>query len=373
MTQIGYDPRSKPAMTTPTATKQSTVTPPVTKQPTATSPVAKQPTATSPAVRPQIIDPARIPESPTLALASDPTVPVLERVRLLAESSIHLDQCIMRFLADTSHQTSGIGSPPRPAADIPEQLARISAQHAACFDTDIHPALRTESIHIVDWHELGIAEQEYLSGYFHREIFPLIVPLAVDRTRPFPTISGQALNLAIVVRDPGRGSDMFARVKIPRHVPRFVPIDGGQRRPLRFLPLERLISANLRHIFRGMQIVEHHIFRVIRESERSQSVVDRRGQRVLVPGGAGRPWSGSATHLEVLTSMSDRVLNLLIRKLTVRSSARRDDRTGAGLLDLSALRQIYQDIDRPDLKDERVMATSESQPFGDLVTNCSSA
>ena len=94
----------------------------------------------------------------------------------------------------------------------------------------------------------------------------MLTPLAVDPAHPFPYISGRSLNLAVSVRDPDGGSELFARVKVPNNVPRFVRVHRDQP-GVRFLPVEDLISVHLGQLFSGMQVVECHLFRVTRNAE----------------------------------------------------------------------------------------------------------
>lgn len=149
---------------------------------------------------------------------------------------------------------------------IAERTAALGARHAACFVDDVLPKLADEGIRILRWGELGDGERERLRTYFREHIFPVLTPLAVDPAHPFPYISGRSLNLAVAVRDPDGGSELFARVKVPNNVPRFVRVDRDQP-GVRMLPVEDLISVHLGQLFSGMQVVECHLFRVTRNAE----------------------------------------------------------------------------------------------------------
>ena len=149
---------------------------------------------------------------------------------------------------------------------ITERTADLVARHAACFVDEVLPKLADEGIRILRWGELGDRERERLRTYFREHIFPVLTPLAVDPAHPFPYISGRSLNLAVAVRDPDGGSELFARVKVPNNVPRFVRVDRDQP-GVRMLPVEDLISVHLGQLFSGMQVVECHLFRVTRNAE----------------------------------------------------------------------------------------------------------
>lgn len=295
------------------------------------------------------------PSMTALTMAEDPTTAVLERVRNLAYSAIDLDICTVTHLArarrwgqvNAPSRPAATGPPREPKVDIPDWLPQLAARNTACFDTGVRPALRSENIHIDSWTDLSARERERLRGYFLQDVLPLLVPLAVDQTHPFPLISGQSLNLAVVVCDPDGGPGTFARVKVPENVARFVALDASDRGLSRFLPLEDLITAHLGQVFRGMRVVERHVFRVHREPERSPTSRDVEGSRRTARRGPRHPAAASSVYLETSASISDWVLHLLARQLGADLSAAH---RVPGLLDLSSLAQIYRDVDRPDLK-----------------------
>jgi len=186
-------------------------------------------------------------------------------------------------------------------------------------------------------------------------VHPVLTPLAVDPAHPFPYISGLSLNLAVVVRDPDSGPELFARIKVPNNVPRFVSVDAPGRTPMaegggrraRFLPVEELIAAHLNQLFSGMQIIEHHLFRVTRNAE--LEVDDDRDEDLLqaLERELARRRFGPPVRLEVAATISDHVLDLLVRELDM------DEEhviRVPGLIDLSSLWQVYDEVDRPDLK-----------------------
>src|SRR3712207_4975756 len=122
------------------------------------------------------------------------------------------------------------------------------------------------SIGIVHWGELDDDETKRLREYFRDQVFPVLTPLAVDPAHPFPYISGLSLNLAVQVRDPDTGAPRFARLKVPNNVPRFVRVATSDR-DATFLPLEDLIAAHLPQLFPGLDVIDHHLFRVTRNAD----------------------------------------------------------------------------------------------------------
>ncbi|WKU04578.1 RNA degradosome polyphosphate kinase [Micromonospora sp. HUAS LYJ1] len=291
-----------------------------------------------------------------LALAEDPRTPLLERAKFLAIFASNLDEFYMVRVAGLKRRLSA-GLPVRGGDRLPlrtqleritERAAGLVARQAACFVDDLLPQLAREDIRITRWGELDDPERERLRTYFREHIFPVLTPLAVDPAHPFPYISGRSLNLAVAVRDPDGGSELFARVKVPNNVPRFVRV-GRDQPGLRMLPVEDLISVHLGQLFSGMQVVECHLFRVTRNAE--VEVDEDRDEDLLqaLERELARRRFGPPVRLEVAASISDHMLELLVRELDMDDH---DVLRVPGLLDLSALWQLYGEADRPDLKDK---------------------
>ena len=208
----------------------------------------------------------------------------------------------------------------------------------------MRPALADEGIVIVTWAQLDDDERERLSTYFHEQVFPVLTPLAVDPAHPFPFVSGLSLNLAITVKQPDDGTQHFARIKVPDNVDRFVelgPREGGAA--IRFLPMEELIAAFLSVLFPGLEVVEHHAFRITRNAD--FEVEEDRDEDLLqaLERELARRRFGSPVRLEVADDMTENMLELLLRELDVHPG---DVIEVPGLLDLSSLWQIY-GVDRP--------------------------
>src|SRR5690606_19194604 len=234
-------------------------------------------------------------------------------------------------------------------AYVAERNAELVQRHAQAFEKGVRPALAEAGIRIVAWTDLGGEERTRMSEYFTKQVFPVLTPLAVDPAHPFPYISGLSLNLAVTVRDPEDGTERFARVKVPNNVPRLVRIETSRdARTATFLPLEELIAAHLDELFSGMQVSEHHVFRVPRnadfegEEDRDEDLLQAL-ERELAQRRFGPP-----VRLEVAASLSAHVRDLLVRELDMDSH---DVIPVPGLLDLTALWQVYEQVERPDLKD----------------------
>ncbi len=297
-----------------------------------------------------------------LALAADPSLPLLERAKFLAIFASNLDEFYMVRVAGLKRRDemglsvrSADGLTPREQLrHIGEQTQQIASRHAHVFLDLVRPALAEEGIQVVTWADLDEAECEHLSAYFQEQVFPVLTPLAVDPAHPFPFVSGLSLNLAVTVKRPEDGGQHFARVKVPDNVDRFVELDvredadgQGGRPDVRYLPMEELIAAFLPVLFPGLEVVEHHAFRITRNAD--FEVEEDRDEDLLqaLERELARRRFGSPVRLEVADDMTENMLQLLLRELDVNPG---DVIEVPGLLDLSSLWQIY-DLDRPDLKD----------------------
>lgn len=295
--------------------------------------------------------------SRVLALAADPSLPLLERAKFLAIFASNLDEFYMVRVAGLKRRDEmGLSvrsadglSPREQLRRISERTQQIASRHARVFLDSVRPALADHGIVIVTWNELDDSERSRLSTYFHEQVFPVLTPLAVDPAHPFPFVSGLSLNLAITVKHPDDGGQHFARIKVPDNVDRFVELQGGPGNDdeVRFLPMEELIAAFLPVLFPGLEVVEHHAFRITRNAD--FEVEEDRDEDLLqaLERELARRRFGSPVRLEVSDDMTEGMLELLLRELDV---APGDVVEVPGLLDLSSLWQIY-NVDRPALKD----------------------
>ncbi|WP_420751588.1 RNA degradosome polyphosphate kinase [Rhodococcus sp. O3] len=292
-----------------------------------------------------------------LALAEDTSLPLLERAKFLAIFASNLDEFYMVRVAGLKRRAeTGLAvrsadglSPRAQLALIASSTRELANRHSRVFLDMVQPDLATEGISIIRWSELSDDEKVRLTDYFAEQVFPVLTPLAVDPAHPFPYISGLSLNLAVTVKDLKSAGEHFARVKVPDNVDRFVRVDrpGSSEGIPAFLPLEELIAAHLHVLFPGMEIVEHHAFRVTRNAD--FEVEEDRDEDLLqaLERELARRRFGSPVRLEVSDDMTEHMLDLLLRELDVDPA---DVVQLPGLLDLSSLWQVYS-VDRPDLKD----------------------
>jgi polyphosphate kinase len=275
-----------------------------------------------------------------LELAEDEAIPLLERVRFLAIFASNLDEFFMvRVAGRIRRMAAGLpvehasGRQPTQILENTLETAReLSVRHAECFSESVLPALVQEGIEILRWKELTQAEQEAMQRLFRERIYPVLTPLVVDPAHPFPYISGLSLSLAVMIADPTTGSSMFARVKVPPLLPRFLTVA-----PYRFVPIEDVIAAHLPQLFAGLDVIEQHVFRVTRtrDLEIDEDVTEdllKSMERELT-----RRRFEQAVRLEVEESMSSDVLDRLVTELGIDTRA---VYRLQGPLDLSGLNAI---------------------------------
>ena len=287
-----------------------------------------------------------------LELAEDTNNPLLERARFLSIFSSNLDDFFMIRVATlkrklesgaTKVNTAGY-SPTQLMTELSKKTQELIDRQSKCFHESIFPQLTNANIGIVKWEDLTPAEREVVDTTFKSKIFPVLTPLAVDPSHPFPYISGLSLNLAVVVKNPESESELFARIKIPSNLPRFVETAKGDER--RFIPLEQVITAHIGDLFPGMEILYYFTFRLTRnadlelEEEESEDLLATMEQELL------RRKFGPPVRLEVDKEIEHELLQTLMDELEVKEE---DIIRYPEPLDLTGLNQIA-DIDRPDLK-----------------------
>jgi polyphosphate kinase len=284
-----------------------------------------------------------------LELAENDRIPLLERAKFLAIFASNLDEFYMVRIAGLKRRiAAGVavraasGLLPREVLD--RSLARsreLMDRHAETWRKAVQPALTEQGIDILRWDELEHTEREEMTRFFRERVFPVLTPLAVDPSHPFPYISGLSLNLAVVVRNPDTGGEHFARVKVPPLLPRFVPLAEG-----RFVPLEDVIATHLGQLFPGMEVIQHHTFRVTRNEDLEVEEDDAENLLAALEKELLRRRFGPPVRLEVEESIDPQVRALLLSELGVTEA---EVFELPGPLDLRGLFNIAS-LDRAELK-----------------------
>ncbi|MEY2554142.1 MAG: polyphosphate kinase [Ilumatobacteraceae bacterium] len=286
-----------------------------------------------------------------LALAQEPGIPLLERMKFLAICSSNLDEFFqVRISALKDQVAAGVVGTSYDGLSPSQQLAAIGPnvegmvieQEKVLLDVLV-PELAERGVRLVTWDDLAPDDRAYLVDVYEQRIFPVLTPLAVDPAHPFPYISNLALSLAAMVSDPETGERRFARVKVPTVFPRLLGLPDG----VRFLLAEELIAAQLHSLFVGMVVEEHAVFRVTRNVDLTLEDEDADDLLAAVEMVLRRRRFGRAVRVEVQAGISDEMLELLLRELELLPS---DVTAHRAPLDLTCLWQLHA-LDRPELKD----------------------
>ncbi len=300
--------------------------------------------------------------------AYDARSPLLERLKFLSIFSTNLDEFYQVRVAGLRRQVAaGVTVPPAdgmmPAAQL-EAIERrvrelLDVQRKTLHD-DLLPELERHGIRLVGMSDLTSDEQQTIDAFFEREVFPILTPLAVDPGHPFPYISNLSISLAVEIRDPSRGGDHFARVKVPRSLPRWIPVG----RPNHFVPLEQVIGAHLDALFPGMEIFGWHTFKITRYSDLDVPAADEPEDLLAtIEEQVFQRRFGEVVRLEVQTGMPEQIRQLLLdelREITdpdVLPLTAADVHEPGPLLELGDLMSLAT-LDIPELRD---------QPFAPLT------
>ena len=288
-----------------------------------------------------------------LELAEDQNLPLLERVHYLSIFASNLDEFFMVRVASLKRRiATGIAvqsasglSPQDVLQRISDRTRELQTRHAELFARVVAPELKANGIDVVHWSTLSEEEKTALHEYFSSQVFPVLTPLAVDPAHPFPYISGLSLNLAVVLKNPKDQTEHFARVKVPPLLPRFVLVPGAESR---YVPLEDVMGEFLGELFPGMQVLQHHIFRVTRNED--LEVDEDEGENLLIQLEKEllRRRFGPPVRLEVAEDVDPQVLSLLQRELDIDHT---DVYNLPEPLDLSSLKSLAF-LPRPDLQFE---------------------
>ena len=295
-----------------------------------------------------------------LEQAEDHTLPLLERAWFLSIFSSNLDEFYMVRVAGLMRRIKAGITPVRASgldahqvlAQVTSRTKELTARQAALFQEDIRPALAEHNVKILGWDELNSDQQERLTRYFRHQIYPVLTPLAVDPSHPFPYISGLSLNLAVILRNPRSGKEHFARIKVPDSLPRLIQVPGREldaadkAAGCAVIPIEIVIGQHLDHLFPGMDILEHHLFRVTRNEDLEVEEDDAENLLKAMEKELERRRFGDCVRLEVEDTISSFTRRYLVRALGLKGD---DVFELPAPLDLTCLNQLH-DLDIPDLK-----------------------
>jgi len=301
--------------------------------------------------------------------ALDQNNPLLERIKFLAIFASNFDEFFMIRVSGIMQQISAGVQKQSPDGLTPtEQLKAVRKtllplieQERELLFSDLLPGLAEQGIHLLNMGDLSPRQRAWVGDYFHKQIFPVLTPLAFDSSRPFPFISNLSLNLAVMIQDPQKG-ELFARVKVPEVLPRLIALpadlcEGFTELPTRrrhcFVWIEQVIAAHLDMLFPGMEVVLSAPFRVTRNADMEIEEDEADDLLSSIEQGVRQRRFGEVVRITVDNAMPERISNLLLTNLKIGPRDLYTVRGPLGLADLMALVKI----DRPDLKDPPHMPT----------------
>jgi polyphosphate kinase len=285
----------------------------------------------------------------------DQSLPLLERLKFLSIFSTNLDEFFMVRVAGLQEQLdtnpdslSPDGfTPATQLKQISERLRPLMKVQTDCLLNEILPGLEQLGVRLVEHADLKSEERQSLERFFTDRVFPVLTPLAVDPGHPFPYISNISLNLGILLR-PCNGSfedePRFARVKIPRNVPRLVRVNDSHR----FVLLEHLVSVHIGSLFPKCSILEVQPFRITRDADMEIEEDEAEDLLKSVQQTLRQRRFGFGVRLEVSSSMSEAMTELLRRSLQLESQ---DVYSIHGPLNIPDLMALYK-LDLPGAKDK---------------------
>jgi polyphosphate kinase len=305
--------------------------------------------------------------------ARDPMVPWLERLKFLAIFSSNLDEFFMVRIGGLKQKVQsgvmrGSGADRMPPREQLEQIGQLVSQMVAtqytCLTKEVLPAIEAEGIVVRAPKDMTAAERLQLAEIFHRDVFPVLTPLAIDPGHPFPHLFNKSMNLATLMQRPNHPGKLFAVVQVPAVLPRFIQLtaDKGQV----FIPLETVIRLHLMDLYPGMQLEKSSVFRVTRDSE--YEIDDDEVEDLLktIEEEVKKRKRGDAVRLEIETDAAPEVEQFLIQSLDL---VPQDVYRIPGMLDLTGLFQIYSLPDYHNIRDPQASAqlvpdfTQAANPF----------
>jgi polyphosphate kinase len=295
--------------------------------------------------------------------AEDPANPLLERVKFLAILGSNLDEFFMVRVSGLLEQADAgvldVGPDGMSAGaqlvTIRREVKKLTSDAQRCLTDKLLPELQEAGIQILDYSDLRLEQRATADGYFAEVIFPVLTPLAFDPGRPFPHISNLSVNLAVLIRD-SKGVEHFARVKVPDSLPQLIPLRPEKKKSIKryrgpetqaFVWIEQVIAANLAALFREMEVIEAHAFKVTRDADIEIKELETADLLETIEEGVKQRRFGDVVRLQAGEDMPAPILEILMSNLEIDSS---QVYRAKGPLSYSRLMGLAA-LERPDLKD----------------------
>ncbi len=283
-----------------------------------------------------------------LSEARDKSLPLFERLKFLSITASNLDEFYMVRVASlkdmvhakyTKPDIAGL-KPPEQLEKISERTHELVALQYSTYNRSLLPTLKQNGLRVVQVHEdLSEEEGSYADSYFERNVYPVLTPMAVDSSRPFPLVRNKSLNIAALLQKKSGEEELeFAMVQVPSVLPRIVELPAGKKEERVVILLEQIIERNIGSLFLNYNVISAHPFRIMRnadltiDEEEAEDLLEEIQKQLKK-----RQW-GEAIRLEVEEKMDKRLLKILKRELSISSV---DIFEIAGPLDLTFLMKMY--------------------------------
>jgi polyphosphate kinase len=288
--------------------------------------------------------------------AQDPTNPLLERVKFLAITASNLDEFfeiriagVLQRIEDGYNDASPDGATLRESLEaMKAETQRFVADQYRCWNRELLPAMRRAGIRVLRWEEMDDEAREFATGYYQREVDPLLTPITIDPAHPFPRVLNKAMCLALLLRRKRRGAagPVLGVLTVPRALPRFIRLPGGGD-SRDFIFLHDLIERNAAGMYRGYEILSRAAFRVTRNSNLYFQEEESRSLLETVRAELHNRRKGDAVRLEIESGADDEIVERLRTNFELDESLIYHTE---GPVNLSRVMALYSASPRPELK-----------------------
>ncbi|BAY66294.1 polyphosphate kinase [Calothrix brevissima NIES-22] len=294
--------------------------------------------------------------------ALDLRTPLLEKLKFTAIFSANLDEYFMVRVAFIKEQVQARLNKLTPDGLTPQQQLKAIAQilhpmvnqQQQNFEQVLRQEMSLNGIHLFNYTDLSLKQRDYLQNIFIERIFPVLTPIVIDPSHPFPRMANLSLNLAVIVRDPVTEKAKFAKVKVPNILPRFIELpedlhpESQSEIHWMGVPIEQVIAHNLEALFPEMTVQEYHLFRLTRKADLAAAKEAADDLLLAIQQELrGRTYRGSVVRLEIQPSMPADVREILLSEMAIDES---DIYEIDGLLNLKDLIS-FKDLALPELQD----------------------
>jgi polyphosphate kinase len=250
--------------------------------------------------------------------------PLLERLKFIGIVAGNLDEFFQKRVGGLKRQLeAGIETPPVDGMSPEDQLkairldvTRMVEAYRDCFLNSIIPSLSKEGVHFKRYFELSLNQRKIIEEYFNRQLYPILTPLAVDKSHPFPLISNKSRSFAVELRQPQTGDILFARVKVPSNRQRWLIVEKEDHE-ITYVSIDDVIKAHIHQLFPGMEVLSANVFRVTRNADVERNEEEADDLLELITEELRERRFAEIVRLEIDQSMPGHIKEFLIEKMEI--------------------------------------------------------